>query len=188
RAMSLDPVELCESDEVLLRLAGCKTREQSELIRRTDAAIKKALAAAHPATAVLLKRDQAWFRELIANASGPDIAAALMRERIATLDGMVIGRSGLTGRWENAFAATQIAGEGEGSRVIVRSRFHYGDDDSPTPLACNLTALLRQDGSSWFGGVADAVSPREDAKPLIKIRRQGETLRVVVQDEQRGDK
>src|SRR5262245_24505024 len=69
RAMSLDPVELYESDEVLVRLAGCKNHEQSELIRRTDAAIKKALAAARPATALLLKRDQVWFRELIANAS-----------------------------------------------------------------------------------------------------------------------
>src|SRR5258705_1498022 len=108
RARSLEPVNLCEGENLRDKHPACKTEQPNELIGRAGAAIAKVLTTARPATAVMLKRDQAWFRDLIAHDTGEEGFAELMRERVSTLEGISLARPALIGRWESAFGTIDV--------------------------------------------------------------------------------
>jgi len=218
RAKSLEPtpLRLCGVDEPLEQLPGCKNGAINDLVRRADGAFQKVLATAGPTATVLLKRDQVWFRELIENSVhfGGDIPdddsdavdtqernvfAEMLRERIATLEGIRVAPPGMPGRWENVFATIDVAAAGGGAyRLVLTRRFNH-DSRRAKRAACAVIAMVRPDPSGWLVGKiesyasnpAEASNPATTAEntplPSVKIRRQGETLRVVAFDASGND-
>ena len=171
RAKSLEPtpLRLCGVDEPLKQLLGCKNGAINDLVRRADGAFQKILATARPTVAVLLKRDQVWFRELIENSiqfggdvpdndsdavdqQERDVFAEMLRERIATLAGIRVARPGMPGRWENVFSTIDVAAAGGGAyRLVLTRRFNH-DSRRAKRTPCAVTAMVRPDPSGWLMG------------------------------------
>src|SRR5262249_45392027 len=118
----------------------------------------------------------------------------MLRRRAPTLDGVTqgFGRSGVAGRWGNAFGSITVTPAEAGYRPPVDFHGVYGFG-SDRRRECRVAAEVKSPAGPWFAG---AVLPQaksakagddksEPEKPVsIKIRRQGETLRVVLGDEE----
>jgi hypothetical protein len=160
RAVSFEPtlLALCPSDRPQNVGRGCKDGALDRLAKQAETAFKAALAKVRPATAPLLKRDQVWFREMMESAvergvlvsdaaddpEDQDRAAAALRKRIAALREMAagFGRSGVSGRWANAFGSIAIAGEMDGAlRVTASTIATYGSDTEDRP-SCEAAAVV----------------------------------------------
>jgi len=213
---SLKPgaIELCKPDSRLQKTAPCTDGSFDRLAKDIDAAAKAALAKARPITVPLLKRDQVWFGEMIAMYAGDavdaaaqgedwqkrilDNTAAQLRQRIATLNGVAqgLGRAGVAGRWANAFGTVEVAPDENGAyRVTLSGHARYGVSDDDLRQTCEATAIVRPGTDGWLAG--DAIAAAGDPKPdgagertkpaLLRIRRQGETLRVLAGNDSRDD-
>ena len=208
-ALSNGPTELglCGEDGGPAMASACKDGKLDALAAQIEKTLSAALTKASATARPQLKRDQVWFDEMIVNAAetmaqGDDADqreafAALLRQRVTTLEGVAqgVGRSGIAGRWVNAFGAVDVTAADAGAyRLAIDMRSVYGADDE-LRKECRATALLRPESSGWLAGkiIADDSKPApttgdttatlDAAKlPLIKIRRQGETLRVFVYD------
>jgi hypothetical protein len=185
----------------------CKERGYGDLAVQLDNAIRAAAAKAPANVRPLLKRDQAFFYEMISMAAGTlptsdkvamrDAFDAMPRDRIAALPQIAdgFGRGGVLGKWVDAFGSITVTpGDGGAYRVAVETSSIYGLDDADQ-WRCQASALVRPDGKGWLAG---AILPEPDAlahpdtsslkyvggkpspPPSIKLRRQGDTLRVVV--------
>jgi hypothetical protein len=92
--------------------------------------------------------------------------------------------------------SVEIAPEKDGAfRVTLATSTSYGPDDEQQQT-CQADALVRPGPDGWLVGKAEAdksdAAPSDDKKTtqqpgLLKIRLQGETLRVVAGDESRDD-
>jgi uncharacterized protein YecT (DUF1311 family) len=121
----------------------------------------------------------------------------MLRHRIATLReiGEGFGRSGVRGKWVDAFGSVTVTLVDEGAyRVEVDMSSIYGLDND-RQWSCRASALLKPETGGWFAGPMltepDAVAQHPDTSllkgtngkpsqpPTIKLRRQGDTLRVV---------
>lgn len=182
-------VDRCKDDGA--KVAGCKDGSLTRQAQAVDATFKAALAKAKPATAVLLKRDQAWFAETAEpdSQTGDADAPASLPGRLIVLKDMLdgFGRSGLAGRWGNAFGSVAITPAGDSAvRITMATRTFYAEGDGDK-MNCKARALLHARADGWFAGEADliGVDPHPDrSKPsIIKIRLQGQTLRVIAGDE-----
>lgn len=167
----------------------------AQIDKAFDAALPKLPANVRP----LLKRDQAWFNEMIIDAA--DVLAdtdedelkagfaAALRRRTAALGGLASGRPGISGNWVNAFGSiTLTPTEGGAYHLAADLRGDYGGDRRRT---CKLSADLKPSRTGWFSGPvviemdASTDKPKTEARaapskpPSIKLRRQGETLRIV---------
>jgi uncharacterized protein YecT (DUF1311 family) len=204
RAYSLQPteLELCGKEGALVSSGACKKTDYDALNKRTEKSLQAALSKAPANIRPLLKRDQDWFNEMILNIAevmprsdddgARDTVVELLRRRAAMLDGVAqgFGRSGVAGRWVNAFGSITVTPADAGYRLAIDSRAVYGLD-SDRRRECRVAAEVKSPAGAWFTG---AVSPAEAkaaddkseaAKHVsIKIRRQGETLRVVLGDEE----
>ncbi len=189
---------------------ACVNGSLDRLAKNVEAAAKAALAKASPITIPLLKRDQVWFRDVMENYAGElgglaeksqnvDKMSALLNQRIAVLHGIAqgFGRTGIAGRWANVFGTVEIAPAKDGAfNITLATDSRYGDDDDQRQI-CKSAALVRPGTDGWLIGtpVADGEPARpDDGKPagaekpaLLKVRLQGETLRVVAGDETRDD-
>jgi uncharacterized protein YecT (DUF1311 family) len=188
-------VDPCSGDSA--KLQPCKDGLLTRLAHAADAAAQAALAKANPVTAVLLKRDQVWFGEIVQldaqnldQTSGQEhwdkIVTALKR-RTAQLGDVAqgLGRTGAAGRWVNAFGTVELTPAPDGAfRVALASEAVYGPDDEQQ-LRCKASALVRPGMDGWLAGDADASDDaRAGGKPSrVKIRLQGQTLRVIAGDE-----
>jgi hypothetical protein len=188
-------VDPCSGDSA--KLQPCKDGSLTRLAHAADAAAQAALAKANPVTAVLLKRDQVWFGEIVQldaqnldQTSGQEhwdkIVTALKR-RTAQLGDVAqgLGRTGAAGRWVNAFGTVELTPAPDGAfRVALASEAVYGPDDEQQ-LRCKASALVRPGMDGWLAGDADASDDaRAGGKPSrVKIRLQGQTLRVIAGDE-----
>jgi uncharacterized protein YecT (DUF1311 family) len=203
------PIVLCGTgDNDRIKPAVCKETGYDKLVARIvkafDAVLPKTPANIRP----LLKRDQAWFNEMILEAADlvaemddADIRAGFaetLQSRIAALESMAdgIGRAGFTGRWTNAFGGIAVTPvEADAYRLAISIRVNYGGDRH---AACTVSALVKPATGAWLAGpllLPDEAAPAKaaaedkataDARsepkkpPTIRMRRQGETLRVAI--------
>jgi len=210
-ASSSAPIEfnLCgSSGDAPIKTAACKEAGYDKLAAQLDKAMTAAAAKAPANIRPLLKRDQAWFNEIIVNAAEQsdepeqrESFAETLRQRVTTLEAITagFGRQGLTGKWLNAFGSVVVTpAEGGAYRLAVETRAVYGTGEDRR-RACNVSALVKPGAGAWLSGelLPDEDKPAKKAddkantadtssvpaKPaLIKLRRQGETLRVVLGD------
>ena len=189
-------IVLCgDGDRARIKNAACKQAGYDRLVTQIDAAFGTALARLPATIKPLLKRDQTWFNEVILEAADsepesddPDISesfAQTFRQRLAALNEIAASadRAGIGGRWLDAFGSVVVTpADSGGFRLAVDMRAVYGTG-SDRRRECRLDAVVKPDSTGWLTG---PVLP-EAAKPLpIKIRRQGETLRVVLSDTEEG--
>jgi len=189
-------LQLCGSDEAMIKGDACKDGTYSQTAAKLEAALQQALAKAPANIRPLLKRDQFWFAETIQNAAQNEIPqsqkaadreafARMLSERLTTLGQIAdgIGRPGVLGKWENAFGSVVVtAADGGAYRLAIKTDSGFGSDDDRR-WRCQASALVAPAPDGWLKGAftsaqgdgkASAVKP-----PEIKIRRQGESLRIV---------
>lgn len=197
---------LCGNDGA--RLPACKDGSFDRLGQEVDAAVKAALAKAQPTTIPILMRDQFWFREMVGavtdDATGggddqpevqkrtSDNVVATLHQRTATLHAIAqgFGRTGVAGRWANAFGTVEItAVEHDGYRIVLSGKASYGGSADNLQQTCNADAVVHLGANGWLSGkVAGRRDPSGAETPaleaaLLKIRRQGDSLRVLAGDE-----
>ena len=103
----------------------------------------------------MLKRDQVWFGEIAVSAAesvaqsdddeAKEAFAASLRDRITTLQGIAtgFGRSGVAGRWVDAFGSVVVTpADGGLYRIAIATRSVYGTG-SDRRRECEAGALLR---------------------------------------------
>ena len=202
RASSSAPtaITLCsDGGDARIKTADCKQAGTDKLVAQIDKAFDAALGRMPVNLRPLLKRDQAWFNEMIIDAAevltdaGDDELeqglAETLRRRATALGGIVSGRPGIAGGWVNAFGnITLTPADGGTYRLAADLRGDYGGDRR---RSCKLTAELKPSGSGWIAGtvVVDTDTPADKKNdtaaapakpPALKLRRQGESLRIVV--------
>lgn len=196
-AHAMDDFERASSSgPTLLRLCGkdgaidepvCKAQPYDALAGKMQDALRTALGKAPANMQPLLKRDQVWFNELVlniaqANADDADTTLALLKQRIETLATIApgFGHPGLAGRWVDAFGTITVTPAEHGAyHVAVDTHSDYRSGEE-TLWDCHFTAELAPAGDGWLKGMAPA-KDKPALKPMpLKMRRQGETLRVVI--------
>ncbi|QOZ47471.1 hypothetical protein XH89_31270 [Bradyrhizobium sp. CCBAU 53340] len=202
RASSRGPMAmtLCAQNSDGSKIEGtsefCKANGYDKLVAAVDASFAAAVTKAPANIRPLLKRDQAWFNEMIQEAAytveqadeaelRQNLADAL-RRRATALDDLArgFGRDGLGGAWANALGGVTVTATESGSyRLDAELNSDYGSDKH---WECKLNATLKPGADGWLAGVTVPTQPSEPgAKPAdpvsIKLRRQGDTLRVVLQ-------
>ena len=205
------PIRLCDETADRIKTALCREAGYDKLVARIDKAFDTALPKAPANIRPLLKRDQAWFNEMILDAADlvvemddADLRAGFaetLQSRATALEGMAdgFGRMGFTGRWTSAFGGIVVTTAESGAyRLAVNIRVNHG---SNRHAECAVGALVKSDGGAWLAGSllpdeaaakasaedkATTAGAKSDAKlepkqpPTIKMRRQGETLRVAI--------
>jgi len=193
-------IELCGGDDRMSASDGCKDGSFIKFGTDLDRSLQAALAKAPANVRPLLKRDQAFVAEMLANAiqegvprsktqADRDAFAEMLRRRVATLAAIAqgFGRPGIAGKWEDAFGSVMVTAAGDGAyRLAIDTDSGYTPSDDQR-WRCRATALVKPDGNGWFAGalVVEAKKPEDGnttppATPLpLKLRRQGETLRIV---------
>ena len=198
-------LHICGGEGAFLAGDACKDGSLAQQAKKLDSLLQAALAKAPATIRPLLKRDQFWFGEKIAMTAGdgaphsvePANLAAIanmLGQRIATLEGIAEGfpRAGVLGKWDNAFGSVTVTmAGGDAYRIAIDTDSGYTKDDDRR-WRCQATAVVKQTQDGWLAGTLvldakpnQAVKPDgdDDAKPqkplAIKMRRQGETLRIV---------
>ncbi|WP_157787875.1 hypothetical protein, partial [Bradyrhizobium elkanii] len=121
RASSSAPtaIRLCgDSGDSTIGTADCRKAGTDRLVTQIDRAFDAALGKMPANIKPLLKRDQAWFNEMIIDAAEvlaesdadelKESFAQALRRRAAALEGMASGRSGFAGNWVNAFGSLTL--------------------------------------------------------------------------------
>lgn len=186
----------------------CKTNGYDALTAQLDDAIRAAASKAPTNVRPLLKRDQAFFNEMavmeaqeIFHSDRDGMRKSfddMLRNRIATLReiGEGFGRSGVQGKWVDAFGNITVASTDDGAyRFEAAMSSIYGLDDDHK-WSCRASALLKPGADGWLAGpmlaergamaqhpdisLLKGANGKPSQPPTIKLRRQGDTLRVVV--------
>ncbi len=179
----------------------CREVGYDKLVAEIDAAFKAALGKVPANIRPLFRRDQAWFNEMILEAAYSvqevneaeirENFAAVLRQRVPALSRIAagFGRAGLAGQWTNAFGSVTVsAGENGAYRVVADLNSNYGSDKH---WQCKLGATVKPAANGWLSGAVNRTKPAQTADagaqekkpaepPSIKLRRQGETLRLVL--------
>jgi uncharacterized protein YecT (DUF1311 family) len=195
-------IKLCGgADGDKIKTADCKQAGYDKQVAQIDKAFNAAIAKTPANIKPLLKRDQAWFNEVVLNAADSvpqsddfdekEGFGETLARRATTLESVAggFGRPGFAGTWANAFGSIVVTPAENGAyRLAVDTRAVYGTG-SDRRRECKVGALVKPSGT-WLTGevlpdeakpAATANSNAEPKKPpAIKIRRQGETLRVVL--------
>jgi hypothetical protein len=194
-------LHLCGGEAAILGDSDCKGGNYAQHALALDSALRDALDKAPATIRPLLKRDQYWFGEIVRDAElsdvpdDGDLERALIG-RIVTLAQIAKGlpRAGVLGKWENAFGSVTVtAAEDGGYRLAITTDSGYGQDDEHR-WHCQATAVVKPSSNGWLTGTFFPGTKQEQIeataksggfkvppfKPLaIRMRRQGETLRVV---------
>jgi uncharacterized protein YecT (DUF1311 family) len=179
--------------------AICKKNGYDKVSDELDRALQAALSKAPANVQPLLKRDQGFFGEMVAAAGeempGSDNAqererfAGILKGRLAALARIAqgFGRTGVLGTWEDMLGSVTVtSADGGAMRIAFDINASYGPADSEErQWHCKATALLKPGANGWLEGTMDAEAKTgAEGQPLkppsVKLRRQGETLRVVV--------
>jgi uncharacterized protein len=187
-------------------VAICADRALAKLHQAGEAKLKRLVAAADPLTALLLRRDQRWWFEMVVgrdnDPSDPADEAerkrktSLLEDRLAALGRLTPGAipDGIAGEWINAFGNVKVDRHGDAMTVEISSSVSYPEAGEETfECAVKAEVKLRPDG--WYAGASataddddDANAPAKpapDGKGEFRLRLQGNTLRVVlVSDDQ----
>jgi uncharacterized protein YecT (DUF1311 family) len=192
-----------------MTVEACKQDGTDKLVTELDRALQSALAKAPANVKPLLKRDQAWFGEMIAaaaeqmpsseNPADRKAFAKMLRDRLAALGQIEagFGRAGVVGTWQDAFGSVTVTAADNGAyRVAIATDAVYGTEEERR-WSCKATALVKPAADGWLTGeIAPEIPPEQavvgkdyknpGSKPgpllAIKLRRQGETLRVVIDE------
>lgn len=191
-------IKLCgNADGDRIKTAACRDAGYDKLVARIDNAFDAALAKAAANIRPLLKRDQIWFNEMILEAADlvvemndADLRASFaetLQSRAVALEGIADGfaRTGFAGRWSSAFGSIAATpAEGDAYRLAINVRVNYGSDRH---TECAVGAIVRPGARGWLtGALLPGEAAKPDAKsepkklPALKMRRQGETLRVMI--------
>jgi uncharacterized protein YecT (DUF1311 family) len=209
-AYSLAPsvLNLCSGDaNSMMKADACRQGGFDKTAAEIDRAFEAALAKAPANVQPLLKRDLGFFRELISSAAEdmptsekPEERAKfseMLSQRLAALGRIAegFGRSGVLGKWENAFGnVTLTPAENGAYRLAIDINAVYGPAAfEERQWHCQATALLKPGANGWLEGALAAEDAKPDGKaldsdgkpltpPFVKLRGQGATLRVVVDD------
>jgi len=198
-AYSSAPISaLCGGERAILKTETCKDAAFAKFATEIDQALQAALAKAPANVRPLLKRDHYWFGEtinnLVQNMGRPSPGepdrnglAGMLGRRAANFaqvaDGF--GRTGVLGKWVDAFGSIAVTSAERGAyRLAIDTDSGYTEAEDQR-WRCQASALVKPAANGWFAGEL-LVEPNKDGdvdqprKPLaIKMRRQGETLRVV---------
>ena len=128
-------IALCSRGEPLAP-AACKEAGYDKLIGQIDRAFESAQAKAPANVRPLLKRDQAWFNEIIVSA-GDSVPQSddleerksfgeTLSRRVTTLQEIAdgFGRTGFSGRWVNTFGSVVVT-PAEGGAVGRSDRYYF---------------------------------------------------------------
>jgi uncharacterized protein YecT (DUF1311 family) len=203
-------LDLCAraTDNPPIQPEDCKQNGYDRVSDDLDRALQAALAKAPTNVQPILKRDQGFFRELVAaagegmpgdgNAEDSEKFGNILKDRLAALARIAqgFGRTGVLGTWEDMLGSVTVTPADNGTyRLTFDINAIYGPaDQEERQWHCQASALLRPGPNGWLEGTllsetktAGADAPKaanDDSKPekppAIKLRRQGETLRVVV--------
>jgi len=203
-------LDLCGRTNSLIAPEACKNGDYEKLAAQIERALQVALAKAPANIRPLLKRDQAFFAGMIGSAAEDmpqsqnpgdrEAFAEMLRKRIPVLEDIAngFGRAGVLGKWADAFGhVTVTPADGGAYRLAIDADAIYGTADD-LHWQCQATAVVKPASDGWLTGafLPEAASPAPapgDAAtpptvpPSIKIRRQGETLRVVVGEQDWGE-
>ena len=102
------------------------------------------------------------------------------------------GRPGVSGKWVDAFGTVTVTpADGGAYRLAIETRAVYGSGEDRR-RECKVGAVVKPGAGGWLSGellpdedkpASKAEGKAEPAKPpTIRLRRQGETLRVVLAD------
>jgi uncharacterized protein YecT (DUF1311 family) len=217
RAFSDGPTELglCGADGALTSSGVCNKTDYDALTAKIEKALQASLAKAPANIRPLLKRDQAWFNEIMLNAAESmpvsdddetrDAFVETLRQRITALEAIAggFGRAGFAGKWVNTFGSvTATPVDSGGYRLAFDTRAVYGTG-SDRRRACKVSALVKPTSGGWLAGAmlpdesrpakaaADEKTTDAESKsskpPSVKMRRQGESLRIVLGDQEWRD-
>src|SRR4051794_36021589 len=153
------PIKLCgETDADRIKTALCKKQGYDKLVAQIDKAFDAVLPKTPANIRPLLKRDQAWFNEMILEAADlvvemddADIRAGFaetLQSRATALENMVdgIGRAGFTGRWTSAFGGITVTpAEADAYHLAIHIRVSYGSDRH---AECTVGALVKPTGGA----------------------------------------
>lgn len=207
----LTPLAPCEAGKAAVKTKACTSGELDALAKRAKAALEVALARAEPATRPLLKRDQAWFQEIFDEFDGQDMDDAatgaeddtlepgerpvsrqdILSRRVEALGRIAegLGRSGFGGSWQSTFGTVTMTPAGGGAmKVAIETLTTYGIG-SDRRFTCRAEAIVRPGPGGWLEGQMNGVSEdgaelaADKPHPMLRIVRQGETLRVVAGNE-----
>jgi len=192
-------IPLCGGD-AMSASDGCKDGSYTKFAADLEQALQAALAKAPANVRPLLKRDQAFIAEILANAiqaglprskdkADRDAFVDMLRRRVTTLGEIAqgFGRPGISGKWEDAFGRITVTAAENGTyRVAIDTDSGYNPGNGDR-WRCRATAMVKPDANGRFTGELVAEIKKPDAgdtttlsKPLpLKLRRQGETLRVI---------
>jgi uncharacterized protein YecT (DUF1311 family) len=189
-------INLCGTNNPVAADA-CKEAGYDKLATQLDRAVQAVLAKAPATVKPLLRRDQGFFYEMIISAaeempgSGNDDTknefTDLLRQRVAALEKIGFGRSGISGKWQDAFGTVTVLPADENAyRIAIDTSAVYGGDDERR-AQCRAIAIVKPSAGGWLTGTMQGALPApvgdKPAQPtLISIRRQGETLRVVAEE------
>jgi uncharacterized protein YecT (DUF1311 family) len=206
RASSTAPTELklCRPDGQLASSGACKETDFDALTRKIEKSLLAALAKTSADIRPLLRRDQVWFNEVMLAAAEtlPEVDdeqkeafVERLRQRTAMLERVAqgFGRTGLAGQWTNAFGSVTVTPAEGGYRLVIETSAVYGAG-SERRRDCKATAEVKPGTGLWLTGIVlpdqDAPAKAADSNsepskpPSIKLRRQGETLRIIVGNEE----
>jgi uncharacterized protein len=191
--------------------AVCGEAELVRLDNVVDAALQKLLKAADPLTAMLLRRDQRWFKDIVGaqgieafddtNTTERKHVLDALQGRLARLGRLRAGAApaGLVGEWGNVHGLVLITkGRGDALRVRIVSQVTYAEEDKTH--VCGVSVIVKPEDGWYEGepapnknGVAeddddddDTASAQETGEdegnpPRLRLRLQGNTLRVVME-------
>jgi hypothetical protein len=179
----------------------CGNKELMALHQAGEARLKRLVAAADPLTALLLRRDQAWFMAVVSGQDGGPYddqdegerlrKKSALEDRLAALKELTAGAvpAGVTGQWINALGSAKVEKHGDEIAVEIEVRPEYAVD---LPTHCALRADLKPGPDGWYAGMPiptddDPDAPPPDGKSRLRLRLQGNTLRVVVTSEVDAD-
>jgi uncharacterized protein len=142
--------------------AVCGDAELVRLDKAVDSSLQKLLKAADPLTAMLLRRDQRWFKDIVGaqgieafddtNTTERKHVLDALQGRLARLGRLRAGAAptGLVGEWGNVHGLVLITkGRGDALRVRIVSQVTYAEEDKTH--VCGLTAIVKpEDG--WYQG------------------------------------
>jgi uncharacterized protein len=165
----------------------CADRELVGLDKAVDGRFDAVTARADPLTALLLRRDQAWFEDIVTRGftrkfEGADDPMRLrlkdtLARRLATLDAVDprAVAAGPAGTWGNALATVTVRQAGtDALQVTLTAKLAYEERDDT--LTCTVAGTFKEDGSDWFAG---ELAPQDVAGTRARLRLQGNTLRMV---------
>src|SRR5262249_22437914 len=177
----------CNSADTAYRTV-CNEQELRKLGGEIDDQLARLLRSADPLTALLLKRDQVYFTDILGadniagfqshNDKGYVRILAALNARRRALSELRVSVTTLEGDWSNVFANVTIAKAELGSLTIaIKSRLSYPHENrGEVDCTAVVTAAPGMDG--WHSA-AVGDKDYEGRFDIIRFRLQGNTLRIV---------